>query len=156
MNSIFQIRRFNQQASWRLHTLALYVVFQLELNGCWTETRYNSWVFKNLITLNSVHNYILKNLGELSSAIRKETSLKFGLYYSLFEWFNRLYINDKLHIFLEQNYVNRKMRPEQTELINEYLPEILWSDGDWEAPAKYWKAEEFIAWWVSLKKFVGK
>lgn len=109
-----------------------------------------------MITLNSVHNYILKNLGELSSAIRKETSLKFGLYYSLFEWFNRLYINDKLHIFLEQNYVNRKMRPEQTELINEYLPEILWSDGDWEAPAKYWKAEEFIAWWVSLKKFVGK
>uniref|UniRef100_A0A0A1WHC9 Putative alpha-L-fucosidase n=1 Tax=Zeugodacus cucurbitae TaxID=28588 RepID=A0A0A1WHC9_ZEUCU len=83
---------------------------------------------------------------ELSSAIRKETSLKFGLYYSLFEWFNRLYINDKLHIFLEQNYVNRKMRPEQMELINEYLPEILWSDGDWEAPAKYWKAEEFIAW----------
>ncbi|XP_036339994.1 putative alpha-L-fucosidase [Rhagoletis pomonella] len=83
---------------------------------------------------------------ELSSAIRKETTLKFGLYYSLFEWFNRLYINDKLHIFLEQNYVNRKLRPEQIELVNEYLPEILWSDGDWEAPSKYWKSEEFIAW----------
>ncbi|CAD7002964.1 unnamed protein product [Ceratitis capitata] len=83
---------------------------------------------------------------ELSTAIRKESSLKFGLYYSLFEWFNRLYINDKLHLFLQQNYVERKMRPEQMELINEYLPEILWSDGDWEAPAKYWKAEEFIAW----------
>ncbi|XP_054732680.1 putative alpha-L-fucosidase [Anastrepha obliqua] len=83
---------------------------------------------------------------ELSTAIRKETSLKFGLYYSLFEWFNRLYIKDKLHIFLEQDYVNRKMRPEQIELVNEYLPEILWSDGDWEAPAKYWKSEEFIAW----------
>ncbi|XP_004519134.1 putative alpha-L-fucosidase [Ceratitis capitata] len=83
---------------------------------------------------------------ELSTAIRQESSLKFGLYYSLFEWFNRLYINDKLHLFLQQNYVERKMRPEQMELINEYLPEILWSDGDWEAPAKYWKAEEFIAW----------
>ncbi|XP_023296903.2 putative alpha-L-fucosidase [Lucilia cuprina] len=83
---------------------------------------------------------------ELSSALRKNTDLKFGLYYSLFEWFNRMYINDKLHAFLQQNYVTNKVRPEQKYLIQEYLPEILWSDGDWEAPAKYWKSEEFIAW----------
>ncbi|XP_037939404.1 putative alpha-L-fucosidase [Teleopsis dalmanni] len=83
---------------------------------------------------------------ELSAAIREKTNLKFGLYYSLFEWFNRLYIDDKLHIFLQQDYVNNKIRPEQLDLIKQYRPEILWSDGDWEAPAKYWKSEEFIAW----------
>ncbi|XP_073840092.1 alpha-L-fucosidase [Musca autumnalis] len=83
---------------------------------------------------------------ELSTAIRQHTKLKFGLYYSLFEWFNRLYVNDKLHIFLTQDYVNQKARPEQMFLVQEYLPEIIWSDGDWEAPAKYWKSEEFIAW----------
>lgn len=57
-----------------------------------------------------------------------------------------MYINDKLHIFLTQDYVNEKVRPEQKALVEEYLPEIIWSDGDWEAPAKYWKSEEFIAW----------
>ena len=57
-----------------------------------------------------------------------------------------MYINDKLHIFLTQNYVDRKMRPEQMELVQQYLPDVIWSDGDWEAPDKYWRAEEFIAW----------
>lgn len=57
-----------------------------------------------------------------------------------------MYIDDKLHVFLQENYVTNKVRPEQKYLIQEYRPEILWSDGDWEAPDKYWKAEEFIAW----------
>lgn len=78
--------------------------------------------------------------------MRSVSDLKFGLYYSLFEWFNRMWIDDKLHLLLQQHYVDYKVRPEQMELVQEYLPEILWSDGDWEAPAKYWRSEEFIAW----------
>ncbi|KAH8301141.1 hypothetical protein KR018_003514 [Drosophila ironensis] len=83
---------------------------------------------------------------ELAAAVRKETNLKFGLYYSLFEWFNRLWIDDKLHLLMQQHFVDRKIRPEQMELVEKYLPEVIWSDGDWEAPAKYWRSEEFIAW----------
>ncbi|XP_050742230.1 putative alpha-L-fucosidase isoform X2 [Drosophila biarmipes] len=83
---------------------------------------------------------------ELAAAVRKESSLKFGLYYSLFEWFNPLWTDDKLHLLMQQHFVERKVRPEQMELVQEYLPEIIWSDGDWEAPAKYWRSEEFIAW----------
>ncbi|KAH8259335.1 hypothetical protein KR026_002759 [Drosophila bipectinata] len=83
---------------------------------------------------------------ELAAAIRSESDLKFGLYYSLFEWFNRLWTDDKLHLLMQQNYVTRKVRPEQMELVEQYLPEVIWSDGDWEAPAKYWRSEEFIAW----------
>ncbi|XP_064551529.1 putative alpha-L-fucosidase isoform X1 [Drosophila montana] len=83
---------------------------------------------------------------ELAAAVRSVSDLRFGLYYSLFEWFNRLWIDDKLHLLLQQHFVDYKVRPEQVELVEEYLPDIIWSDGDWEAPAKYWKSEEFIAW----------
>lgn len=82
---------------------------------------------------------------ELSSAVRKK-SMTFGIYYSLYEWFNRLYIQDKNHAFFKQTYVNNKMWPELQEIIDQYRPEVVWTDGDWEAPDGYWKAKEFLAW----------
>ncbi|XP_055911229.1 putative alpha-L-fucosidase [Eupeodes corollae] len=85
-------------------------------------------------------------IGELSTAIREKTSIRFGLYYSLFEWFNRLYVEDKLHIFLENKYVQDKVLPELRELVELYGPEVIWSDGDWEAPPPYWNSTDFIAW----------
>lgn len=85
-------------------------------------------------------------IGELASSVREQPSLRFGLYYSLFEWFNRMYIDDKLHLFLKNVYVQNKMLPELYELVKQYQPEIIWSDGDWEAPPTYWNATEFIAW----------
>lgn len=82
---------------------------------------------------------------ELSEAVRKD-GMKFGIYYSLFEWFNRMYEKDKLHAFFQSNYVDHKMWPELMEIIDRYNPEVIWSDGDWEAPSEYWKAKEFLAW----------
>lgn len=82
---------------------------------------------------------------ELSEAVR-EKSLKFGIYYSLFEWFNRMYIDDKFHGFLQKNYVNHKMFPELQEIVKLFRPEVIWSDGEWEAPDEYWRAKEFLAW----------
>lgn len=98
-------------------------------------------IYKNIYT------FLFSILSEeLAAAIRKESDLRFGLYYSLFEWFNPLWTDDKLHLLMQQHFVERKVRPEQMELVQQYLPEIIWSDGDWEAPAKYWRSEEFIAW----------
>ena len=42
--------------------------------------------------------------GDLASAIRNRTNLVFGLYYSLFEWFNPLYLRDKSTNFTSQDY----------------------------------------------------
>jgi alpha-L-fucosidase len=57
-----------------------------------------------------------------------------------------MYIDDKFHGFLQQNYVNHKMFPELQEIVKLFRPEVIWSDGEWEAPDEYWRAKEFLAW----------
>lgn len=48
-------------------------------------------------------------VGELANAIRSKTTLKFGLYHSLFEWFNPLYMSDKRNMFRENDFVQTKV-----------------------------------------------
>ncbi|XP_058790629.1 alpha-L-fucosidase-like [Phymastichus coffea] len=88
-------------------------------------------------------------LGELATAIRKNTKLRFGLYHSLFEWYNPLYLHDKKNNFSTNLFVTKKVLTEMKELIETYQPEVLWSDGDWETTEKYWKSKEFLAWLYS-------
>lgn len=42
--------------------------------------------------------------------------------------------------------ISNQILPELKELIYSYQPEVIWSDGDWEAPYEYWNATQFIAW----------
>ncbi|XP_013793676.2 tissue alpha-L-fucosidase-like, partial [Limulus polyphemus] len=85
-------------------------------------------------------------LGDLANAIRKKTNLHFGVYHSLYEWFNPLYLYDKSNKWKTQNFVETKTMPELLELVNDYKPDVIWSDGDWEAPDTYWKSRDFLAW----------
>ena len=85
-------------------------------------------------------------VGALASAIRNRTDVHFGLYFSQFEWFNDWYLADKAAKFTTQVYPSMVSLPQMHELVNMYLPEIIWSDGDWEAPDTYWNSTEFLAW----------
>ena len=38
------------------------------------------------------------------------------------------------------------MLPELKELVTKYNPEIIWSDGDWEAKPEYFGSQSFLAW----------
>ena len=85
-------------------------------------------------------------LGDLATSIRNRTDLVFGLYHSLFEWFNPIYLADKASGFKSRTYVEDVLYPELMEIINGYRPGVLWSDGDWEAPDTYWNSTGFLAW----------
>jgi len=84
-------------------------------------------------------------LGELAKAVRN-ASLKFGVYHSFYEWYNPLYLSDKSSNFTKDNFLVHKIIPEMVELVQDYQPEIIWSDGDWEASDTYWKSTEFLSW----------
>lgn len=121
---------------------ARYIVLTSKHHEGWTNWRSNvSWNW------NSVDNGPHRDLvGDLASAIRKRTNITFGLYYSLYEWFNPLYLEDKQSKFATQTYVNEVMLPQMYDIVETYKPEYIWSDGDWEASDSYWKSKEFLAW----------
>jgi alpha-L-fucosidase len=78
-------------------------------------------------------------MGELSEATRAR-GLKFGFYYSLYEWYNPLWKTDR------SRYVNEHMIPQFKDVVTRYKPSIIFSDGEWDMPSKDWKSEELLAW----------
>ena len=78
-------------------------------------------------------------LGDLFKAVRK-TTVHAGMYYSLYEWFNPLWKKDP------KKYATEHAWPQMKELINNYQPDVFWTDGDWEASPETWKSQEFLTW----------
>ncbi len=78
-------------------------------------------------------------LGDLFTALRK-TSVKPGLYFSLYEWYNPLWKFDRAR------YAKDHAMPQLYELVNRYQPWVVWADGDWDATPDVWKSPEFLAW----------
>lgn len=59
-----------------------------------------------------------------------------------------MYLADKKTNFTNQVFVTNKIIPEMKELVTNYNPSVIWSDGDWDADDTYWKSTEFLAWFV--------
>src|ERR1035438_2110041 len=78
-------------------------------------------------------------LGDLSDAVRRK-GLRMGIYYSLYEWYNPLWLKDK------PRYVNDHMFPQFKDVVMRYQPSIIFSDGEWELPSSDWRSPELLAW----------
>lgn len=55
--------------------------------------------------------------GKLANAVREHSDLRFGLYYSLYEWFNPLYLHDKKSDYKNNEFVRFKTIPQLHELV---------------------------------------
>ena len=78
-------------------------------------------------------------LGELNAAGRGR-GLRMGIYYSLYEWFHPLWIEDR------DRYAIEKFHPQFKEVVNGYKPDIIFLDGDWDMGYERWRSEELAAW----------
>ena len=56
--------------------------------------------------------------GDLADAIKAKSDMHFGIYHSLYEWFNPLYLQDKEAQFQTNKFVTSKTMPELRELVS--------------------------------------
>lgn len=78
-------------------------------------------------------------LGDLTRSVRAK-GLKMGFYYSLYEWFNPLYMHD-FPRFRDEHFF-----PQFKDAVSKYKPSIIFADGEWEHTAAEWKTPELLAW----------
>ncbi len=78
-------------------------------------------------------------VGDLSDAGRRK-GLHMGIYYSLYEWYNPLWLSDK------KRYVAEHLFPQFKDVVTHAKPEIIFSDGEWDLPSADWRSTELLAW----------
>jgi alpha-L-fucosidase len=78
-------------------------------------------------------------LGDLTDAVRRK-GVRMGFYYSLYEWYNPLWLYDKAR------YVREHMSPQFKDLVTKYKPAFIFSDGEWEMTSAEWHSPELLAW----------
>jgi alpha-L-fucosidase len=78
-------------------------------------------------------------LGDLATAVRSK-GLRMGAYYSLYEWYNPLWLTDK------QRYIREHMFPQFKDMVTRYKPATIFSDGEWDLTSDEWHSPELLAW----------
>ncbi len=70
----------------------------------------------------------------------RRRSLEMGIYYSLYEWYNPIWLSDK------KRYVTEHMMPQFKDVVTHAKPSIIFSDGEWDLPSDEWRSTELLQW----------
>ena len=70
----------------------------------------------------------------------RRRGLHMGIYYSLYEWYNPLWLSDK------KRYVAEHMMPQFKDVVTHAKPSIIFSDGEWDLDSADWRSPELLAW----------
>ena len=113
-------------------------------------------------------------VGDLTTAV-KEEGIKMGLYYSIWDWYNPYWTKKQQQIMSSgslsvdtaakggkkskfsqeevaaakaglDKYVHEVMYPQVKQLMKEYEPALLFSDGDWWMDYKKWQTLPLLTW----------
>jgi len=76
---------------------------------------------------------------DLTEAGRRK-GLQMGIYFSLYEWYNPLWLSDK------KRYVAEHLFPQFKDVVNHAKPAIIFSDGEWELTSAEWRSPDLLAW----------
>ena len=82
-------------------------------------------------------------VGEFTEAVRGK-GLRVGLYYSMIEWDSPLCMRGRMDC-----YVKEHLFPQCKELVTNYKPDLLWSDGNGGYSEDIYKIKDFLAWLYS-------
>lgn len=113
-------------------------------------------------------------VGDLTKAVRAQ-GLKMGLYYSIWDWYNPLWPREQQMVLQSGNmdvdfkkkgnqkkeldeakieeakkglnrYIDEVMYPQFKELVMNYQPALIFSDGDWWMNDELWRTKPMLAW----------
>jgi alpha-L-fucosidase len=77
-------------------------------------------------------------------------SLKMGIYYSMYEWYNPLWLKDK------KRYAVEHMLPQFKDVVQHAKPSIIFSDGEWDLQSADWGSAEMLAWLYNDSPVAGE
>ncbi len=91
-------------------------------------------------------------VGELTDEVRDQ-GIRMGLYYSIWDWFNPYWPENEqprdgneLNPDSLKKYVHKVMYPQFKEIVNQYQPAVIFSDGDWWMDDGKWETRPLLAW----------
>ena len=82
---------------------------------------------------------------DLVAAIRDEgirRGLRMGIYYSLYEWYNPLWLSDRRRFVVEHLF------PQFKDIVEHAEPSIIFADGEWDLTSQQWHSPELLEWLI--------
>ena len=70
----------------------------------------------------------------------RRRGLHMGIYYSLYEWYNPIWLSDKTR------YVRDYMVPQFQDVVTHVEPDLIFADGEWDLTSAEWHTPELLAW----------